>query len=132
MEVVAYSPDWIVQRFTAIMETPLTFTRTRYNGTTWSPWVRQPGATHTPYAMAAGIVSVPATGYATITLPAGRFTEAPVLTHSLIENANVGVSHVGQPTTTSFIARAYALGGAQMAAQVHWHAKQMTSSSASG
>lgn len=38
LEVIPYSPDWIVQRFTQINETPTTFIRSYYNAEAWSPW----------------------------------------------------------------------------------------------
>ena len=40
LEVLNYSGDWIVQRQTVIGESPVTYERTRYSGTTWSPWHR--------------------------------------------------------------------------------------------
>ena len=38
LEVIVYSPDWIVQRFTAISATGITFERHYHSGTTWSAW----------------------------------------------------------------------------------------------
>ena len=132
MEVVAYSPDWIVQRFTAIRETPLVFTRTRYNGTTWSPWVRQPGAAHTPYAMAAGALTTSTSGAVAVTLPAGRFTQQPRVVAEVVDHPNVCVTHTRAVSATSFSLSAYTMGGSIVAASCHWQAVQMTSSSGSG
>ena len=38
LEVIVYSPDWIVQRFTVINVTGKTYERHYYNGNTWSEW----------------------------------------------------------------------------------------------
>lgn len=38
MEVVRYSGDWILQRFTVISATNLAYQRAYYSGTTWSAW----------------------------------------------------------------------------------------------
>ncbi len=38
LEVIVYSPDWIVQRFTVINVTGKTYERHYYNGNTWSNW----------------------------------------------------------------------------------------------
>lgn len=132
MEVVAYNIDWIVQRFTSIRETPLTFTRTRYNGTTWSPWVRQPGATHTPYAMAAGALTTSTSGAVAVTLPASRFTQQPRVVAEVVDHPNVCVTHTRAVSPTSFSLSAYTIGGGIVAATCHWQAVQMTSSNGSG
>lgn len=38
MEVLVYSQDWIVQRFTVIGATPVTYERHYHTGTTWGSW----------------------------------------------------------------------------------------------
>lgn len=39
LEVNCYSPDWISQTFQTVAVQPRIFVRSRYNGTTWSPWI---------------------------------------------------------------------------------------------
>ena len=39
LEVVMYSPDWIIQRFTSV-GSGTEYVRSWYGATTWSPWVR--------------------------------------------------------------------------------------------
>ena len=41
LEVLVYSSDWVVQRFTTIGSTSGMWTRCYYSGTTWSSWVQR-------------------------------------------------------------------------------------------
>lgn len=41
LEVLVYSGDWVVQRFTTIGSTSNMWTRCYYNGTTWSNWTQK-------------------------------------------------------------------------------------------
>ena len=38
LEVLSYSGDWVLQRFTHINPTPQTWVRTYHEGTTWGEW----------------------------------------------------------------------------------------------
>lgn len=38
LEVIVYSADWILQRFTKISSTPVVWERSFYGGTTWGEW----------------------------------------------------------------------------------------------
>lgn len=95
-----------------------------------------------PFAMAAGSVSVTATasnaGQVAVTLPAGRFTQAPIITCT-IANTTAGVTqgYVARAsgiTATGFTAFVIRTDGASQTATmaVHWHAVQMTPTSATG
>ena len=41
LEVIVYSADWILQRFTVISNPLVVYVRTFYNGTTWSGWTKE-------------------------------------------------------------------------------------------
>lgn len=41
LEVLAYSQDWVLQRFTQISTSSHLFERTFHSGTTWSSWVQR-------------------------------------------------------------------------------------------
>lgn len=92
------------------------------------------GASGVPFAMAAnstffntGVTS------ATVTLPAGRFTQAPMITTSATPTGNVAFfSLVYNITTTSFTQ--YLYGGSYTGGTVsaYWIAVQMTSGAAGG
>ena len=41
LEVMAYSPDWILQRFTSISAEPHMWERCYYSGTTWGAWIQR-------------------------------------------------------------------------------------------
>lgn len=85
------------------------------------------------FAEAAGIVSTPASGYLTVTFPVGRFSVAPVVTASGGSQPLVSVARIIDVTSTEFKIGIWSLGGAQVAGTgVHWHAVQMTSSTAGG
>jgi len=83
-------------------------------------------------SVAAGAVTVAATGTTTVTFPVGRFTQPPIVTALVVGHANVCVAHVGPPSATSVVVRAYTVSGAQVAGVVHWTATQMLSGSAAG
>jgi hypothetical protein len=85
-----------------------------------------------PYAMAAGTITL--TGSATITFPVGRFTVGPLLTANGISTNNTITSVTfGSPTSASVTA--YAWTGATASTtnrSIHYHAIQMTSTTAAG
>lgn len=41
VEVIVYSPDWLLQRVTSIAATPHMWERTFTSGTTWNAWVQR-------------------------------------------------------------------------------------------
>lgn len=89
-------------------------------------------ADHVPRAVAADVTLINATGSPTsqyVALPAGRFTDAPVVTISL--NGSTGQEHLyhvktTSPTKNGFTIHLFALAGAGSATlRAHWHAIQM-------
>ena len=105
---------------------------------------KNPGTTGQPLVSAAGIatsttvngnLSAPIywDGATTITLPAGRFTQPPVVTVTMEMGSSVSwCSLTGTPSTTSFIVRGMRVGNYPSAQSIHWSAVQMTSSSGVG
>lgn len=86
-----------------------------------------------PYASAAGRLNPAASGYTTVTFPAGRFTQTPRIITGNGSQSSVGVARVVSESDTSFGIGIWSLGGAQIAGTgVDWVAIQMTSSSGSG
>lgn len=41
LEVIFYTPDWVIQRFTTVEATPRMWERSFTSGTTWNNWVRR-------------------------------------------------------------------------------------------
>ena len=97
-----------------------------------------------PYAMAAGSVAVtvgPSSAGAgvtgTVSFPAGRFTRAPIITGQVVTGSGSGWAislfcwgiH---PGGFSFRLTPTVAFGSGVPAEIHWHAVQMTSSSAAG
>lgn len=41
LEVIFYTPDWVIQRFTTIETTPRMWERSFTSGTTWNNWVQR-------------------------------------------------------------------------------------------
>lgn len=94
-----------------------------------------PGSNGLPYRMSAGSTTTSASGQVSVTLPPGggsRFTVAPIITTQVPGHANVCVGYISSIGTTSFNLGAFTLGGARVAATVHWQAVQMLSGSAAG
>ena len=106
---------------------------------TWtgSMWMLRHGA----YAEAAGIATyasaiAPGAGSSpnlSITFPAGRFTQPPIVTFS-ITATQLNAAFNGPITTSGFGVRLYNWSTVSSTAgtQVHWHAVQMSSTSAAG
>lgn len=95
-----------------------------------SGWVR----VQRVQAEAAGVATV-AAATTTVNFPVGRFTVAPVITGlTPIHPSNVVVARLlqGSVTTTKFDVQIFTIGGAIVAGDVHWHAVQMTPSTAAG
>ena len=40
LEVIPYSKDWVIQRYTIISSNPVIYIRTYHDGTTWSDWTK--------------------------------------------------------------------------------------------
>jgi hypothetical protein len=100
-----------------------------YDGSAWVTRV----STSVPFAMAIGTVSV--TGNATVTLPASRFTQAPLISVSVLSASGAsGTSATfGTPTTSSFTVYVWTGSTASASARtVHWQATQMTSAASAG
>lgn len=94
-----------------------------------------PGQNGLPYRMSAGSTTTSASGQVTVTLPPGggsRFTVAPIITTQVPFHPNVSVGYVSSIGTTSFNLGAFTIGGARIAATVHWQAVQMLPGSAAG
>jgi hypothetical protein len=91
------------------------------------------GADWLPWAEAAGSAAGPASGTVTVTFPAGRFTQPPIVSCQALSHANVVVVRMASdPTTTGFTAHAFTVGGAQVAVNFNWHAVQMSSGASPG
>lgn len=113
-----------------------------------SSTVNLPGrlnAAHLPYAMAAGRFTTVAGSYdnvppiyfasgTTITLPAGRFTQAPIISAIIDGGSSVQwTSLAGAATTSSFIVRRMRVGAnPDNGRLIDWIAVQMASGSAAG
>lgn len=90
---------------------------------------------HYPYAVSAGSVTTSTSAAVTVTFPGGgsRFSVAPIITAtSATGSSAVTVAYVSSPTATSFGISLYNTAGSRVAQLVHWHAIQMTSSTAGG
>lgn len=91
-----------------------------------------------PFAMAAGSTTTSAsTGTVTVTFPANRFTQPPIVTASSISGGvwAIYTEIISTPSATSFNVAVNADGAAYpqlVARNLHWHAIQMTSGSANG
>jgi hypothetical protein len=93
-------------------------------------------ASHGPYAMAAGTVSIntagSTTGSATVTFPVGRFTQTPIVnvtgTYTQPSGRTVSVSGVSSTGCTVY----WYNGGATATVPIQWTAIQMTSASGAG
>lgn len=102
----------------------------KWSGSEWGSLIDLSG--RAPFAMAAGRVSTPASGVATVTLPAGRFSQAPLITATTADLTTLAIPWVRDHTTTSFTVRTFNYLGTQVAGTVDWVAVQMTQTSASG
>lgn len=54
LEVVKYSPDWILQRVTTISSFPDVYVRSYYNGTTWGSWRKMEKSAFVAYSNSSG------------------------------------------------------------------------------
>lgn len=88
---------------------------------------------HTPWAMSAGSSTTSSSGNLTVTLTAGRFTQAPIVNVTSMGGANaVTMPYVASTGTANFTVSLYTTAGARVAQVVHWQAIQMTSAGAAG
>jgi len=105
----------------------------------------RPGTTGIPFRQAAGIATGNGTSNSnsggwfwnqqtTVTLPVGRFTQAPIinLTYNAVDTIGFATLSGSAPTTTSFIFVHLRLGAYPPSYPVHWSATQMTSTSGAG
>lgn len=93
-----------------------------------------PGLNGLPYRMAAGTVTTSTSATVQVNFTAGRFTTniAPIVTVTSVGGANaVAAPYVASVTYQSFTLSLYATNAVRLAQVCHWHAIQMTSSSAS-
>jgi hypothetical protein len=100
-----------------------------YDGTNWVTRV----SASVPFAMSAGFLSV--TGTATVTLPASRFTQSPLIFATVLSSSGAaGTSATfGTVGTSSFSLVVWSGSTLSTTARtVHWQALQMTSAAASG
>jgi hypothetical protein len=89
--------------------------------------------TSAPFAIASGTITV--TGNGTVTLPTGRFTQAPLVNVSVISANSSSATSVtfGTTSTTSFPVYVWSGTSASTTARtVNWTAIQMTSGSSAG
>jgi hypothetical protein len=89
--------------------------------------------TSAPFAIASGTITV--TGSGTVTLPTGRFTQAPLVNVSVISANSSSATSVtfGTTSTTSFPVYVWTGTSASTVARtVNWTAIQMTSGSSAG
>jgi len=121
-----------------------------YNGTTWAPLAygsavtaaetritslegTRPGTSGKALQFAAGSVTTSASADVTVTLPSGRFNVAPIITVTSVGGVNaVTTPYIATSGTANFTVSLYNTAGARVAQNVHWHAVQMTSGTASG
>lgn len=90
-------------------------------------------ATHYPYAVSAGSVTTSTTGNVTVTFPASRFSQGPMVNVTSVAGSNaVCMPYVATVNATSMTISLYTTAGARVAQQVQWSAIQMTSSSGAG
>jgi hypothetical protein len=95
-----------------------------FDGVIWRP---------IPFAEAAGVATIAATGITTIPFPTGRFTQPPVVEVTVLTAANVAIPWLGAaPTTTGVGCRVFTTAAAQIAGTVAWKATQMLGGSAAG
>jgi len=88
-------------------------------------------AEHLPFAMAAGSVTA-GVSWATVTLPAGRFTVAPLVTAQMISGAGADLGAAAMVTSVSASSFILRKGGAGSEVRHEWIAVQMTEGSAAG
>lgn len=84
------------------------------------------------YATAEGFVYVSATAGVTVSFPAGRFTQAPLVFATPQDPSLVLVPHISDRTATSFRLRVYTLAGAATTANCAWMARQRTPTGVGG
>lgn len=92
-----------------------------------SGWVRVWASGSTPYAMAAGVGSIAFTGASqtfSIALPAGRFTQAPIIT-IMTRNNTYGTTFSGIATSTTNVDVFGSSGQAGLTVPYQWIAVQM-------
>ena len=92
----------------------------------------RPGTSGKPLNVSAGSLTTSASAQTTVTFPAGRFTVTPIITAAVLDNASVIVPYLTASGSASVAIGAYTLGGARVAAVVHWQATQMISGPAAG
>lgn len=145
LEVIAGTAH-VVQRFSRRVGVTdgITYTRAKYSTDPWTSWrkVARQGADGSPFAMAAGrtecgtngsfVAPVYWSNVVTVTLPAGRFSQAPhVVVNTEMVSSVEWASVAATPTTTSFSIRSMRI-NSYPTRDISWLAIQMTESSASG
>ena len=92
-------------------------------------------STHYPWAMSAGTATTSTSGNVSVTFPGGgaRFAVAPIVTVTSVGGANaVTTPYVAASNISNFTVSLYTTGGARVAQVIHWHAVQMTPTTAAG
>ena len=92
-----------------------------------------PGTAGKPFAMAAGANAL--TGVTAITLPSGRFTQAPLVTATSIfggSSSNSYYANILSTSTGSISLYVVRNDGTLVNGDVQWHAVQMTSGASGG
>lgn len=92
-------------------------------------------ATNYSWAQSAGTATTSASANVTVTFPGGgaRFTVAPIVTVTSVGGTNaVCMPYVAASNVTNFTVSLYTTAGARVAQVIHWHAFQMTSTTAAG
>lgn len=86
-----------------------------------------------PYAIASGTASTGSAVNVTVTFPAGRFTQAPIVALGDSDAAYAATGIAYSISTTSFVLQGYSpFPSGYTAIRSHWIAIQMTSTSAAG
>jgi hypothetical protein len=92
----------------------------------------EPGSTGIPYRMAANTITA-FTGNASVTFPASRFTQAPIVTVTMASSTSVTSATIASVSTTGFTIYAWAGGSAGAVSRSgYYQAIQMTSGAAGG
>lgn len=84
------------------------------------------------FASAEGFAYIPSSAGLTVTLPAGRFSQVPLIFATPQAPGIVVVPHVTAITTTSFLLRLFTLAGASVTGNCAWEARQRTPTNVNG
>jgi len=132
-EPIPFTPESLIDPATLAVDDVV---RAELSGNRLVVLGRVGGTQGVPFARAAGTVSIPFRSVdtyitITVTLPVGRFTQAPIVTGTA-GSGRIGVGIYGETTTQFFFEAINVSDGAAGANTGKWVATQMTSGSAAG